>query len=722
MNSNRVDHRLPPEVTAHIAALCGVRVCAVLRHLPALQLILRAYKRGRNRSTAHEQTAIEVLLRHKWNGGVQAVLDAGIYHTFDCDEDLWRGIKLTPASIRQLWRTPNIARHRLATVVYNLIETSEDGAEELLQWCASRSRLFCIHLGHELLERGGTLAMLRDLCRRTGIYLDERQLAQDFLSPAAGVGHLEALQDLVGTFPELVLESPSPLVAAASFGHLPVVQFLAAGTQQSFITFALYNAADNNHIDIVVWLHEQCPQHVWLATLGALARHGHLDFLKRLWQDNPDYHSSTQLDEIARGAVHGNQIAVLEWAFQQQEQGIVPNWTIDVAYSDSVCVTPATAQWIAEHCNIDQVRRQFVECAQHNQRQVVEWITATRLACTSVHAIPAAISHGHFELALWLSQQLGSPLSHCHLTVDCLSQMAFEGRLSWLQWIEQHIDFSPDQEVVAHALASGNVDLADWLFRVRPHLQITDAEFDGACHTGHLPMVQWAFPRLESQETSSEALDVAAAQGHLQMLEWLHSHTDLPCTTAAMDDAAGLGRLDIVQLLHTHRTEGCSSRALSNAAAGGHIDVLIWLRENCAPECTTNALLAAIAGGLLSVVRWLSQRYPGTLKPTAMDLAAKEGRLDILQFLHAECGATCTTDAMDFAASAGHIDTVRWLHTHRSEGCTEAAMAEAAEHGNLSVVRFLAEHGYPVCAPNVFCHCSPYVMEGIGPRDDGAAL
>ncbi|KAL7751238.1 hypothetical protein RI367_003444 [Sorochytrium milnesiophthora] len=321
-------NRLPPEIVTHIAALCGVRVCAVLRHLPALQLILRAYKCGRNRSTAHEQTAIEVLLQHKWSAGVQAVLDAGIYRMLDCDEELWRGIKLTPASIRQLWRTPNIARHRLATIVYNLIETSEDGAEELLQWCASRSRLFCLHLGTELLRRGGSLDSLRSLCRKTGIYLDDRQLAQDFLNDAAAMGHVETVWYFAKISPELVIESSAPLESAAASGCLEIVQLLtepalAARTQLRSLGHALFRVAAGNHIDLFQWLYEQYPFAMPMHATTMLAHHGQLGILQRLWQDNPCRRCSNLLNQVTKGALEGNHIKVLVWLLEHQRQASI---------------------------------------------------------------------------------------------------------------------------------------------------------------------------------------------------------------------------------------------------------------------------------------------------------------------------------------------------------------------------------------------------------------
>ncbi|KAL7746469.1 hypothetical protein RI367_008224 [Sorochytrium milnesiophthora] len=722
-------NHLPAEIATHIAALCGVRVCAVLRYLPALQLILRAYKRGRNRSTAHEQTAIEVLLRHKWSAGVQAVLDAGIYRMLDCDEELWRGIKLTPASIRQLWRTPNIARHRLATVVYTLIEASEDGAEELLQWCASRSRLFCLHLGTELLRRGGSLDSLRSLCRKTGIYLDDRQLAQDFLNDAAAMGHVETVRYFAKISPELVIESSAPLESAAASGCLEIVQLLtepalAARTQLRSLGHALFRAAAGNHLGAFQWLYERCPFAMPMHAITMLAHHGQLDILQRLWQDEAGLRCSNLLNQVTKGALEGNQTEVLAWLLEHQRQASVPGWEIELIYHNPTRVTASTAQWAAQHCGDHQVRRQFTLSAEKNQRTVVEWIVQNRPACSFPSAIDDAISRGHLELAEWLFMQLNDPLSPSthRLPVEKTYWLAATGCLTELQWIDQHLGFDANQALLLQAIGSGHVDLVAWLLRTRPHLKIDENAFAYACQAGHLPMVQWAYPRWETLNKQCNALDIAAGTGCLELVQWLHFHTDLSCTTAAMDKAASMGRLDLLQFLHTHRSEGCSSQAMVDAAAGGHIDVLSWLRDNCAPECIPDTMHAAIDVGLPAVVRWLYQHYPHVVTSEAMDLAAGAGRLDIVQLLHAECGATCTTGAMDRAASAGHLDTIRWLHTHRSEGCTSDAMLDAVENDLLSIVRFLAESGYPICSPDVFCECSPYMMEGIGPRDNGEEI
>ncbi|KAL7746947.1 hypothetical protein RI367_007659 [Sorochytrium milnesiophthora] len=385
-------------------------------------------------------------------GGVQAVLDAGIYRTRHRDIALWRHIKLTPASIKRLWSTPE------------------------------------------------SIDALRNLERRTGLYVDERELAQCYNTDATRLGLVEAVGYFAKLCPEMLVESPLPFEVAATGGCLETVQLLCAPAltacaMHQSLSYAMYHAAAGNNMEGFNWLSEQRPGYMSMFAVKELARHGHIAIFKQSWHDDPDLWSTDILNEATQGAFEGNQIETLN-----------------------------------EPCN---------------------------------------------------------------------------------------------------------------------------------------------------------ALDIAAGTGCLERVQWQHFHTSLPCTTAAMDQAASLGQVDILQFLHTHRSEGFSKYAMINA---------------------------------------FIKHYPHTVTPEAMDLAVSDGKLQIVQLLHTECDTPCTPAAMDQASSSGHLDTLRWLHKHRSERCTGAAMERAAENDLLSLVLFLAEQGYPACLHDVFSHCSSYIVEGVGPRDNGEII
>ncbi|KAL7748782.1 hypothetical protein RI367_005695 [Sorochytrium milnesiophthora] len=187
------------------------------------------------------------------------------------DIALWRHMKLTPASIKRLWSTPGCDSHCVAALVYTAIETSDDGAEDLLQ----------------------SIDALRNLERRTGLYVDERELAQCYNTDATRLGLVEAVGYFAKLCPEMLVESPLPFEVAATGGCLETVQLLCAPaltacTMHQSLSYAMYHAAAGNHMEGFNWLSEQRPGYMSMFAVKELARHGHIAIFKQSWHGDPD--------------------------------------------------------------------------------------------------------------------------------------------------------------------------------------------------------------------------------------------------------------------------------------------------------------------------------------------------------------------------------------------------------------------------------------------------
>ncbi|KAL7749299.1 hypothetical protein RI367_005169 [Sorochytrium milnesiophthora] len=345
---------LPAEIVTHIAALCGVRTCALLRHLPALRLILGAYTRGRNRSTVQEGAAIKVLLRYRWSAGVQAVLDAGIYRMRRRDIALWRHMKLTPASIKRLWSTPDCDAHCVAALVYNVIETLDDGAKDFLQ----------------------SIDALRNLERRTGLYVDECELARCYITDATRLGLVEIVRYFAKPCQEMLVERSLPFEVAATGGCQEIVKLLSAPalttcTMHQSLSYAMYHAAAGNSMEEFNCLSEQRPGYMSMFANKELARHGHIAILKQSWHDDPDLWSTDIINEATQGAFEGNQI----------------EWIDQLAGLD---VSQAFVGSVIESGNVDLVAWLFLT-RPHLKFHVAQF------ACFSKYAMINAVRGGHID-------------------------------------------------------------------------------------------------------------------------------------------------------------------------------------------------------------------------------------------------------------------------------------------------------------------------------------
>ncbi|KAL7751268.1 hypothetical protein RI367_003127 [Sorochytrium milnesiophthora] len=716
--------RLPPEVISHIVALAGIHACAAVRDLHALTRIFKAYKRGYFRSEQQEQAVLAVLVEHKWSAGVEASVDWDISPFANPD---WQGIRLSPARIKKLWRFQYNRHYRLclAPLVYNLLSSGNDvdqGVNELVQWCCSRSREFGIALGEELLKRGdGGLGELRALCKRTGVYIDERLLARKFLCAAAAAGNFEMVRYFDSIAPEITQQNRQMLDKAAAGGHLEIVQFVYKrwfGWNTSRVVGAAVQAS---HVGIATWLYDQRSDDLTDTALKYIGHHGYLDFLQTAWAN--DHVNFSSLHFLISEAMVCGQIKLLQWLYQAQPDCDPPDLKLETLQKLSL----QTFQWAVQHKDTElSLRDLFHRVIEVGRRDLVEWMLDNKAKeVGTTWAIGVALGTGHLGLARWLAKRLDVQ-GELERIMSEAQQQTTEG--DWIDVVPHlHPVSTPDsnqQDLLADAVADGKPAVAQLLLQRYPELVITSKMLVYLSRSSALPMIQWVYQHMDSSQRTAEAFDTAAEHGQLETVKWFHYHTDLACTIDAMEQAARTGRLDIVQFLHDNRTEGCTTAAMDNAAAAGHMDVVLWLHENRTEGCSVDAVNGAARNGLLLVVRWLHEHYPHTLTPGALYTAAEGGWLDVIRYLHYDLAIQCTTQTMDRAAQWCGLDVVRLLNGNGFETGTAVAVTAAVMMGQLATVRFLVEHGYPVDrnAIDEYRWLSDHIKEQIGPSDDGEEI
>ncbi|KAL7751092.1 hypothetical protein RI367_003672 [Sorochytrium milnesiophthora] len=709
--------RLPEEVATHVVALCGVRTCAILRHFPALRLILRAYYRQYVRDNTAEQAALDALLEQKWSGGVQMVVQLGLTISMWCDPAKWEGILLSSSTIKLMWHAARWPSY--STVVYNLIADEAD-VDALLKWCGMRSRAFCIDLGKELLRRGGSLDQLRALCIRTGIYVGERFLATKFFTAAARYGRLDIVRYFDSVAPEVAMERTWPMRRAMQNGHVEVVRYLLERAWDWDVSGVVHDAATYDDPEIVEWLYERSPATLWSPTVEDLLRNGHLDLVQRLWRQGHAWYGAKTVvpSGVMTAAIASNHIPALQWLFS-----INPGCCkVKNMYSHLSTVAQTTFQWVLEHA-VDKPGQQLLKKSILVGRQdLTGWVLdAAPHLCTS-NCLAVALAHDHMDLAKWLEERLNTPGKVARIKAEARAWAKHGHWIKLAPFITDHTNCQCTPQRLQLAIVCGLVDAAEMMLYHHPDMVINMQALVRLCQCGNLPMIKWLCRRIDITTPFPSAMDNAAEFGQAETVQWLHFNTQLGCSKAAIGLAAALGRLDIVRFLHEHRSDGCTRDAMDKAAAGGHIDMLAWLHEHRTEGCTSAAVTQAAEGGLLDTVRWLCQHYPSMLTADAMDAAAGAGWLDVVQFLHTEYSAPCTVSAMNVAAANGFLDMVRWLHDNRTEGYTDQAVLSAAEAGHFSVVRFLYEQGYRSPYIAVWDGTFGYIKAWCGPPDAGGEI
>ncbi|RLN53193.1 hypothetical protein BBJ28_00025745, partial [Nothophytophthora sp. Chile5] len=221
-------------------------------------------------------------------------------------------------------------------------------------------------------------------------WLRERKLGTwDFysLNKAAGNGHLDMVKWLhehqAEAYPqqavyELASETSSPwgelllrtginaMDAAASGGHLSVVQWLHENRTEGCSTAAMDRAAAQGHIEVVQWLHANRSEGCSKAAMNGAAKNGHLKVVQWLHAHRSEGCSKSAMN----GAARGGHLKVVQWLHTNRTEG----------------------------CNVDAMDG----AAKYGHLEVVQWLHANRSEGCTTSAMDAAAGRGDLELVRWL--------------------------------------------------------------------------------------------------------------------------------------------------------------------------------------------------------------------------------------------------------------------------------------------------------------------------------
>ncbi|RLN91440.1 hypothetical protein BBJ28_00026181, partial [Nothophytophthora sp. Chile5] len=327
----------------------------------------------------------------------------------------------------------------------------------------------------------------------------------------------------------------------------------------------------------------------------------------------------------------------------------------------------------------------------------------------------------------------------------------YSGRLDVLQFLHDEFpgkmaeDAAVDsQDAVAHAAASGRLDLVQWyceqkgpyafgwnamdaavaqnqmevVLYLDAHLgnRCTRRGLELAALRGYLDVVRWLNDTRYYEIRTFRSLENAIAGGHLHIVQYVMETVAVASaswTQAALTAAVAFGQREILQWLHDRAYTAAASRNrrfrfeirtnhLFAVARDGHLGVLQWLHEHKYPvHCRrAHVVRGAATGGHKVLIEWLEATFPALTHQRhriRVDGAVGLGDLEFVQWLHHQ-GYRFTAHAIDDAAVHGHLEVVQWLHENCPDvGCTTEAMDRAAANGHLEVVAFLHDNRKEGC-------------------------
>ncbi|EFA75935.1 hypothetical protein PPL_10509 [Heterostelium album PN500] len=481
-------------------------------------------------------------------------------------------------------------------------------------------------------------------------------------------GYLQVIEYLCSNFGNDKLELRVEYFdAAASNGHLQLVQWIHANRSEGFTREAINRASEHGHLSLVQFLHENRSEGCTKDALHMAACNGHLEVVQFLWENRTEgFYSGQTLNMVAaRQHLH-----ILEYFYNNTKERC----------DDSISLIGLVDDKILEFLK----ERKDMEI--NLFRILFNHLPLRKLVFSMVREI-------HLYLSSWYDPLL--------LRFNWEQLKKFPDQLIKYRYIERYyeelnilekkhsnragkIKIPPSDEFTRYLLSVyisirlGEFDVVKYLMKRYPRYMPKSLKvraYQVAAGRGHLEIIKY-FDRKHYGSKGLkftcgvEVVEAACSNGYLEMVQYL-VETKKPVTKKAFSDAARYGHLPIVVYLHekVFLTTRLDTRAMNRAAEYGFLNVVKWIHENRLEGCTTEAMDYSAVNGHIQIVRWLNENRSEGCTKMALNESAKNGNLEIVRYLHYNRTEGCDDFALHYAATGGHLEVVRFLTENRTEGC-----------------------------------------------------
>ena len=348
-----------------------------------------------------------------------------------------------------------------------------------------------------------------------------------------------------------------------------------------------------------------------------------------------------------------------------------------------------------------------------------------------------ACCNGRIDVAKWLYEQCGCPLTLNKFLNSNLHMAAYNGHLhivKWLLTINEHGLHSKNSygatpffmaakgrryAVMKYLLGQGaNIDEAD-------DLQYTPLLW--ACRFGYLWLTKFLLNNGANIDAVSNFGDtcflLACKNGRFNLVWYLLKYRGCSINqynkngVSAINLAIWGGSLCTSQLLYwygaslTEKVKPSSYTPLLWASSNGKVSTIKWLisRGASVHEMNTNnctCLIIATKGGHFDAVKCLiangaSLEDKDCRKTNCLHFAAQKGHLELVKYFVAAgvpilYADSLNSTALSYAACGGHLDVVKWLLENGStinDGAQVTVFLNACISGNIELVKYLLSYG-----------------------------
>ncbi|POM66555.1 Hypothetical protein PHPALM_17568 [Phytophthora palmivora] len=410
----------------------------------------------------------------------------------------------------------------------------------------------------------------------------------DAVDAAAKNGHLEILQWLQSN--DLLTCTTDAMDGAAENGHLEIVKWLHKTSTSGCSSLILYRAACNGHLEIVEWLYENIniPFYIYGATTAA-ARDGHLKALQWFHIHFPNEFYATTMD----AAAENGHLDVVKWLHEYRNEGCTKMVSSYAAYGGHLEII----QWLNEHYPEKFVPETMDRAAENGHLHVVQWLHENRREGCTTYAMDNAARYGHLDVVLYLLEHRSEGFSSDAMTSA--------------QDIEVHCLFSADDNIQMNSRLKhtdrAQLVMLQSVFKTRPSFVqgCLRCLAEIACE-GLIEILDWV-NQFGLELRSPTPISDAIARGDVKLLQWFYQNEFEVCEPDFLVLAIDKGHLDTARCLLNHGYEVNSLELAEMAGRNRNTPMLRWLVEHGPPLNLQVATTLAKGYRHVEIMSWVSE-------------------------------------------------------------------------------------------------------------------
>ncbi|KAJ8517994.1 hypothetical protein ON010_g18256 [Phytophthora cinnamomi] len=314
----------------------------------------------------------------------------------------------------------------------------------------------------------------------------------------------------------------SAVDAAASGGHLDMIQWLHVNYPNCFSTRTMDCAARNGQLEVVKFLHANRPEGCTTNAMNGAAANGHFDMVQWLHQHRREGCTTDAIDSCSH-------MKILKWLNASRREGC----TSKAMGKAMMMKRFDIAKWLHDHQGLQYPDNIVDELAQAGNLQVLTWLHKRKEGKWSKNAMNEAASSGHLDVVKYLHENRREGCS---------------------------------RQAMNNAAGNNYLDVVEWLHANRRE-GCSVLAMTNAATGGHLEMVQWLHAH-RREGCSPAAMSGAAAGGHIRVMEFLVANY-------SMNDNIGA-----LEFILTHAADCITKTVYFTGIGNDHPEVVKWYEDH----------------------------------------------------------------------------------------------------------------------------------------------